>query len=102
VIANNAKLPEALDSILASHMLIHSAEGDFYRRAILDASKTLNLKLVVVKAKDLAAAASAALSPKAGPLPDHLAMVGRAVGRPWARDEKDAYCAACIALANVR
>jgi hypothetical protein len=100
VIANNAKLPDLLDSILASHMLIHSAEGDFYRRAILDASKALDLKPVVVKSKELADAASAALSLKPGTLPDHLATVGRTVGRPWARDEKDAYCAACVALAK--
>jgi hypothetical protein len=100
VVTNNARLPESLDSILASHMLIHSAEGDLFRRAILEASKALDLKTVVLRAKDLSDAATEALSLKPGSLPDHLIATGRAVGRPWSRDEKDAYCAACVALAR--
>jgi hypothetical protein len=100
IVANNATLPRSLEAILASHMLVHSAEGDFYRRAILEAAKSLDLKGTLVRAKDLPEAASEALSIKSSDLPDRLAQLGRVVGRPWSRDEKDAFCAACVALAQ--
>ena len=101
VVTSNTKLPASLESILRSHMQIHSAEGDLFRRAIQEASNELGLKVALVRAKDLPDAASAALSLKAARLSDHLASVGRVAGRPWGRDEKDAYLAACIALKNL-
>jgi hypothetical protein len=36
---------------------------------------------------------------KAAALPQWLTERGRAVGRPWGRDEKEALLVACIALA---
>jgi hypothetical protein len=100
VVANNARLPESLEAILASHKMVHSAEGDFYRRAILEASKGLDLNTTSVRSKELSEATSMALSIDPGALPDRLTAIGRAVGRPWSRDEKDAYCIACVALAR--
>src|SRR5262249_23211802 len=40
-------LPE-LKTILGSHPLIHAAEGEFYRQAIIDAGRALNLPVVAL------------------------------------------------------
>lgn len=98
VVVGNAKLPP-FEAILKSHMLIHAAEGDFYRRAILAAAATHKLKAAAVPAKELADAAAAALRLPTATLAPWLTSYGKSVGRPWGRDEKDAFLAACIALA---
>jgi hypothetical protein len=100
VVVGNAKLPP-LEAILKSHMLIHAAEGDFYRRAILDAAEMHKLRSVAVPSKELADAACGALNVSVDQLPLWLTTCGRSVGRPWGRDEKDAFLAACVALASV-
>jgi hypothetical protein len=55
VVVSNAPLPSSLEAILRSHMQVHSAEGDFYRRAILAAGEDLDLKTHTIKAKELTA-----------------------------------------------
>lgn len=99
VVVGNAKLPP-LEAILKSHMLIHAAEGDFYRRAILNAAEGHSLASAAVPAKELADAAGAVLNEPGAKLQTWLANYSKRVGRPWGRDQKDAFLAACIALAG--
>lgn len=99
VVVGNAALSSSLGAILKSHMMIHSAEGVFYRRAILQAAEAQKLRSVAVPSRELPALASVVLKVPAEGLAQWLTAFGRTVGRPWGRDEKDAFLAACVAIA---
>ena len=87
-----------LESVLASHALIHTAEGELFRDALGHASQELGLPVTRVRERDLLAE----MLDKAGVSEDHvkwhLAQMGRRIGPPWRQDEKTATLAACLAL----
>ena len=69
IIVGNKRLEAALDTILESHALIHTAEGQLFRDAIRRASEALAIPVTEVGAKELEPrAAKAALSDVAGGL----------------------------------
>jgi len=89
----------ALAGILASHALIHTAEGVLFRAVLEDAARRHGLALRRVAERDLNATAAAAL----GLAPDALAAwaaAGRALGAPWRADHRDAAIAARLVLAD--
>jgi hypothetical protein len=98
VVVSKGALPSSLDAVLRSHLMIHGAEGALYRTAILDAARELRLKVRSIPANELAESAAAVLKLAPSRLPQWLTDFGRTVGRPWGRDEKDAFLAACLAL----
>ncbi len=87
-----------LASILASHALIHAAEGKLFRDAIRAASESLGIPVTEIRTKELPARAAASLRMPAGQIARRLAAIGRAAGRPWGKDQKDACLAAWTAL----
>lgn len=89
--------PPALDAILASHALIHAAEGELFRNVILEAAEHCNLPVVGIKEKELLARCRDELAPQQA-LDKHLADLGRTLGPPWRHDEKFATLAAWLAL----
>jgi len=97
VLASGKPLP-GLGSILASHALIHTAEGELYRSAILHAGKLLKLPVVGVKDRELfdRGAAELGITPEA--LRQRIDEMGRSLGPPWTQDQKYAAVAACLAL----
>jgi len=99
IVESTSALPSSLEAILRSHASIHTAEGVLYRRALGDAARAKKLAVVGVSSKLLQAKAAAAIGVGADALPDWLAERGRAAGRPWGRDQKDALLVACVALA---
>ena len=94
VIVGNKPVMESLETILASHSLIHSAEGELFRNAVRDACKGLKLPIVDIPAKQLETEAARVVTD----VEDYLEKMGRAAGRPWAKDQKDACLAATVAL----
>jgi hypothetical protein len=90
----------ALEEILAAHPLIHSAEGELYRQAVIDASEGLKLSVTAVPARDLYARASKALGHPVDLIRRRLAEMGRRVGAPWTVDQKEGLLAALLALAG--
>lgn len=100
IIAANRPLSAALDAILESHSLVHAAEGELFREAIRGASRTVGIPVAEVRARDLHARAAAVLGVSEGRVAQVLARIGRAAGRPWAKDQKDACLAALIALST--
>jgi hypothetical protein len=90
IIVGNQPVLASLEKILESHSLIHSAEGELFRHAVRDACKALRLPITEIPARELAAEAA-----KAAPA---LEKLGRAAGRPWAKDQRDAALAATLAL----
>jgi len=99
VVAGGAARPlPALEAILRSHPLVHSAEGDLYRRVIARASEACALPVTLVPARDLASRVAAAARLSEERVLSILAEAGKASGRPWAKDQKDAALAAWLGL----
>lgn len=90
----------ALEAILASHSLVHAAEGALYRDAIRGAAERAGMAVAEIPPKELVTLASDALGSPARDVALLLARTGKAAGSPWAKDQKDAYLAACVALAR--
>jgi hypothetical protein len=98
ILVGNAPPTTSLEAILASHSLVHAAEGALFRAAVRAACEALGIAVSEVRAKDLQSRAAATLGIPAGKLSQQLAAIGKAAGRPWAKDQKDSCLAAWIAL----
>jgi hypothetical protein len=98
LVAAGRPLPE-LRAILASHALIHAAEGELFRDVLRQASRRSGLAVAEVKEKELEERAARVLRRPAGELRLRLAEWGKAVGPPWTQDEKRAALVAWLALA---
>lgn len=97
LLAASRELP-ALQRILGSHALIHTAEGEFFRQCFRGASEQLNLPTRGIREKDLDELARSAFGAKANALKGEIAGLGRTVGPPWTSDQKNACLAALLAL----
>jgi hypothetical protein len=95
--AAEKKLPP-LESILRSHPLVHAAEGELYRRVFAAASAALGAPAARVPADGLPRRIAAAASLTPAKVTAHLAEMGKASGKPWAADQKQAALAAWLAL----
>lgn len=95
------QVPDDLDRVLASHSLLHAAEGEMYRDALSAAAADCGLRVVRFLNKEVRSEAAAALGWTLAQLEAWLAATGKVVGSPWTKDEKDASAAALLALATV-
>jgi hypothetical protein len=84
--------------ILAVHFRMHKAEGVLFREALARAATDCRLKLVKIREKELIAQAEQVLAEPSESLLKRLATLGKCVGPPWGRDQKEAALAAMIAL----
>jgi hypothetical protein len=89
-----------LAEILASHPLLHTAEGEFYRNAILDASDHCGLRTTRVREREAYEQAAALLRLSPTELQHRLDEMGKPIGPPWRQDEKLAALAAWLVLAG--
>ncbi|HSD73955.1 MAG TPA: hypothetical protein VLB75_04245 [Steroidobacteraceae bacterium] len=86
------------DEILAVHFRMHKAEGALFREVLARLAEACGVRLVGVPEKLLTQHAQTALGkPFAGLMKD-IAKLGKSVGPPWGKDQKDAALAARIAL----
>jgi hypothetical protein len=99
LLAAGRPLP-GLREILASHALIHAAEGELFRDVLRGASGHCGLRLVGVGERDLDERAARSLRQSAGAIQARLAEWGRALGSPWTQDEKRAALVAWLALSE--
>src|SRR5258705_6561435 len=81
--ASGKPLP-ALESILASHALIHTADGEHFRDALAFGAQQHRLPVARIREKDLAAQAAQALGQSSPTLQATLPAGGRPLGPPWA------------------
>jgi hypothetical protein len=95
---STAVVPPSLDRILASHMLWHAAEGDLFQQVLADAADHRGLAVYLVPADDLTARARRLFGRGDAELRARLTELGKPLGPPWTRDQKDATLAACLAL----
>jgi hypothetical protein len=98
LIASGKPLPE-LQRILASHPLLHTAEGELFRNVIIAACRSSCLSMLVVKEKELTILHSQKLGVSDVVIQRQLARMGKIVGSPWRQDEKFASRVAWMALA---
>ncbi len=99
--ASGRPLPP-LESVLASHALIHTADGEHFRDALAAASEGLRLPVTRIREKELLARAEAALRRPAKDLQAVVTAWGKALGPPWTQDQKLSALAAWTALADPR
>ncbi len=86
--------PADLAAILASHALIHAAEGNHFRAALAGACQGLGVSVTRLPRGQLEARAATALGRPAQQLADVVRALGAQVGAPWGADQK---CAALLA-----
>lgn len=99
LLASGRPLP-ALEKILASHALIHTADGELFREALLHASARCGLQSFAIKEKELLERAGQVFRAKPNELKRRVTDLGRALGAPWSQDEKFATLAAWLALTS--
>jgi hypothetical protein len=87
-----------VDEILAVHFRMHKAEGVLFRDALLRAAGECDLRCVGILEKQLDEHAGRALASSTNNLRKAIASLGKSVGPPWGKDQKDAALAALIAL----
>ena len=98
VLAGDPMPDWAVDEILAVHFRMHKAEGVLFRDALARAARACALKLVEVPEKRLDEHAERALDTSLNRARTTIASLGKSVGAPWGKDQKDATLAAMIAL----
>jgi hypothetical protein len=98
LLASGRPIP-GLREILASHALIHAAEGELFRDVLRQASRRYGLRVSEVKDRELDERVTKALRRPAAEVARRLAEWGKALGAPWTQDEKRAALAAWLALA---
>ncbi len=94
-------LPE-FAKVLASHALIHTAEGEFFRTAFRDAFRQLKIPVAGIPERDLEEHANAGFGKRAAAVHKKIAELGRSLGPPWTQDQKSAALAAMLVLGNSR
>jgi hypothetical protein len=99
LLASGRPLP-ALEKILASHSLIHTADGEHFREAIVYASERCGLAVHCVKEKELLERTGLGVRLKPKELLRRVTELGRPLGAPWSQDEKFATLVAWLALAR--
>jgi len=85
--ASGKPLPE-LESVLASHALIHTADGEHFRTALAFAGKQHRVPVARIREKDLVAQAAKALGRAAPALQATVTAWGKPLGPPWTQDQK--------------
>ena len=99
LLASGRELPE-LEKILASHALIHTADGELFREALKHASEKSGYGVVPVRERELLGQAAKVLRGKEGALLRRVTELGKPFGAPWSQDEKSATLAAWVALSS--
>ncbi len=99
LLASGRPLPE-LEKILASHALIHTADGELFREAIVHGCDRCSLKMESIKERELLDLAGKSFRLKPAELLRRITELGKPLGPPWSQDEKFATLAAWLALTS--
>jgi hypothetical protein len=92
-------LPE-LKSVLASHPLLHTAEGELFRELLAYAGSQCGLAVTRTKERELFEHSTARFGLTQTEIRRMLAELGRDLPPPWRQDEKFAALAGWLALAE--
>ena len=101
LLASGRELP-SLEKVLASHALIHAAEGEFFRHAISNGCKRLNVSVTGIRERDLRENLLRACGAHAVSIERQISTLGRTLGPPWTQDQKAAAMAAFAVWMDAR
>jgi hypothetical protein len=99
VMASGRALP-SLAEILASHPLIHTAEGEFFRNGVIKACDELKIPVTQIRERELEERARSAFGKSAAQVSRKISAMGAGLGPPWTADHKAAALAALLTLRN--
>ncbi len=98
LLASGRVLP-ALPKILASHPLLHTAEGGFFRDAVRKACEHLSIPVTAIRERELEERAKTVFGNAANRVQRRISVLGSSIGPPWTKDHKTAALAAAMVLA---
>jgi hypothetical protein len=101
IIESSSRKQVSLASILASHALIHAADGDHFRNALFAAAEQCRLPVCRIPARDLEAHAAKCLRLPAARILETVKNLGLGKGPPWGADQKKAALLAWTLLAGL-
>jgi hypothetical protein len=99
LLASGRPLPP-LSNILASHPLIHTAEGEFFRDGVRKACEQLEISVTTIRERDLDEQAKTVFGSAANRVRTRISSLGSSIGPPWTKDHKSGALAASIVLAR--
>ena len=100
ILDSSGRDPGALERVLASHALIHTADGNHFRESLAAACAALGLPCARIRQRDLPAEAARTLKRTPKELVTAVARLGREAGSPWGADQKGAALLAWLLLAR--
>jgi hypothetical protein len=102
ILQSSGRAGASLATTLASHALIHTADGNHFRDALKSAGEHLDLPVVEVRERELMEQASLTLGRSRPEIGRDLIELGRSIGPPWTQDQKYAALVARLVLAGRR
>jgi hypothetical protein len=102
ILQSSGRVGASLATTLASHALIHTADGNHFRDALRRAGEQLDLPVVEVRERELMEQASVTLGLSLAEVGRELVELGRSIGPPWTQDQKYAALVARLVLAGRR
>ena len=100
ILMGSGRPAKSLEATLASHTMIHTAEGDFFRHALHTACDCCGLAVSPIKEKQAWDRAANILPISREDLQCRIAELGKSVGPPWRQDEKLCALVSWIVLAE--
>ena len=97
LLASGRPLP-SLPQILESHALIHTADGELFRGALLHAGERCGTKTFTLKERELFDKAAEVLRLRPEEIKRRLTDLGIGLGPPWTQDEKFSALIAWLSL----
>ncbi len=90
------------ESILASHAMVHTAEGRLMREALAKASARRGVPVLPIRERELFARGAERLKVSEHEIRKQVGSLGDGLGPPWRADQKKAALIAWLALTGMR
>jgi hypothetical protein len=95
---NSKALPNELFKILASHAMIHSAEGRLFQKAVTEGCRANGIAALCIRPREVWPQAAALCRIDETRLRSIVEAIGKTIGPPWTADQKLATAAGLVAL----
>ena len=100
ILTGKGRAPAGLAQTLASHAMVHVAEGLMFREALREGSERCSLPVCGLLEREAYEQTAAVLRVSPQHLQERVDAFGRELGPPWQKDQKLAAVAAWFALAS--
>jgi hypothetical protein len=96
ILLGSGRPAATLEATLRSHPAIHTAEGEFFRAAMMQGCEACGLRCNGVREKEIMQTSAAAF----GDVQPRLTGLGKLIGPPWQQDQKYAALLGWLVLAG--